>query len=85
MKLLKEAGIESRRGKYARDCLYIKNLKTIESLPGYKEGVFTVQDESSQLAVLVSGVKSQEIMYLTSVQHQEEKQCILRAWRQKDQ
>jgi 16S rRNA (cytosine967-C5)-methyltransferase len=57
MKLLKEAGIESRRGKYARDCLYIKNLKTIESLPGYKEGVFTVQDESSQLAVLVSGVK----------------------------
>jgi len=47
-------------GLYLKDSLRITGYDRIESLPGYKEGFFWVQDESSQVPVEVLGVGSNE-------------------------
>lgn len=54
---LERAGVSVKNGTYMDTSLYIEEYGRIESLPGFKEGHFTVQDESSMLPVLVSGIR----------------------------
>ena len=56
-KQLEQAGIEVTEGTYYENALQISGYNTIQSLPGYEEGYFTVQDESSMLAVLCAGIE----------------------------
>lgn len=57
VQLLKEANIHVEDGIYYENALVISGYNTIQGLPGYEEGYFTVQDESSMLAVLCGGIK----------------------------
>ena len=46
---LKEKGIEVLEGKYAQDALIVKNPFAITETEEFKQGLFTIQDESSML------------------------------------
>lgn len=48
-KRLNEAGITSRSGVYCKNILRISEYNYLNRVPGYREGLFTVQDESSCL------------------------------------
>ena len=48
---LKEKGISARKGNYAPCALYLEGYSSVTEIPGFDEGVFIVQDESSQVAV----------------------------------
>lgn len=50
---LRNKGIQLREGKYAKDCLIIDEANHIVSLSEYKEGLFTIQDESSMLVAQI--------------------------------
>ncbi len=54
--LLKEADICCREGYYSRECLIVSGVHNVASLPGYQEGYFFVQDESSMLPVWCAGI-----------------------------
>lgn len=56
-KQLEEAGVTVKQGCYYENALEISGYNTIWSLPGYEEGHFTVQDQSSMLAVLCAGIE----------------------------
>ncbi len=56
-KLLSEAGIEVSNGNYVKEALHIKKYNYINTVPGFSEGMFTVQDESSMLSVLCAGIQ----------------------------
>lgn len=53
---LKRAGIEVQKCKYIDSAFRLWNVENVESLPGFCEGHFTVQNESSMLPVQVSGI-----------------------------
>lgn len=55
---LEQAGVCVGDGYYLDTALFIKEYEWIETLPGFAEGHFTVQDESSMLPVLVAGIHS---------------------------
>lgn len=57
VKLLEEAGVQVSTGKYYENALLVSGYNTIQKLPGFLEGYFTVQDESSMLAVLCAGIE----------------------------
>lgn len=57
IRLLEDAGIHVVKGRYYQNALQIENYNTIHMIPGYEEGYFTVQDESSMLAVLCAGIE----------------------------
>lgn len=46
---LEEKGMTLKEGQYARDCLIIQEGQNITGLQEFKEGLFTIQDESSML------------------------------------
>ncbi len=54
---LAQAGVCVTEGAYMDTSLAIRDFERIESLPGFDEGHFVVQDESSMLPVLVSGIQ----------------------------
>lgn len=56
-KLLEEKDITVKDGCYTDISLLIEGYDFIRRLPGYREGFFTVQDESSMCAVLAAGIK----------------------------
>ena len=52
IKIFEKQGINAKKGLIAENSLRIFNYKgSVEKLPGLNEGLFQVQDESSQLAV----------------------------------
>lgn len=53
---LKESGVRIRPARYAKDAFLLEHVPDMETLPGFSEGRWTVQDESSQLAVLSAGL-----------------------------
>ena len=57
-KLLQNENIAFSAGVYLGNALRLEGNIRVERLPGYREGYFVVQDESSMLPVLVSGIKS---------------------------
>jgi|GEM_PF-57996 len=50
-KILEEHGIKVSHGKYSNRSLHISGYDFVRRVPGYREGVFFVQDESSSCAV----------------------------------
>lgn len=55
--LLEEAEVQVSPGKYCENALHVSGYNTIQRLPGFQEGYFTVQDESSMLSVLCAGIE----------------------------
>lgn len=55
-KKLTEARITVEEGRYAEDCLVISGYDHVEQIPGFFEGEFQIQDESSMLACLAAGL-----------------------------
>lgn len=55
---LEKAGISVKPGFYNDSSLIISGYDYIKRVPGYADGLFTVQDESSSLAVMAAGIKS---------------------------
>lgn len=62
VKLLEEDKITVRRGGYHTTSLYISDYDYIRRVPGFSEGYFTVQDESSSLAVVAADIKPGELV-----------------------
>ncbi len=59
-KLLTEKGITVEYGYYDDKALLISDYDFIRKVPGYREGYFTVQDESSMCAIRAAGIKSED-------------------------
>lgn len=56
--MLKQEGIEARGGELVKDSVIIENSFGIENIKAYKNGFFTVQDQSSQAVSIVLDPKS---------------------------
>lgn len=54
---LARAGVVVRDGAYTDTSFFIEQAGRVEDLPGFKEGHFTVQDESSMLPVIAAGIR----------------------------
>lgn len=54
---LTQAGLSVEDGIYTETALLVRGAGKIENLPGFAEGHFVVQDESSMLPVLVAGIR----------------------------
>ncbi|MDQ2070898.1 16S rRNA (cytosine(967)-C(5))-methyltransferase RsmB [Natronospira bacteriovora] len=50
------AGIEARPGDHAPDSVYLPQAQAVDTLPGFADGDFSVQDESAQLVVSLMGL-----------------------------
>ncbi len=50
MKLLHQAGIKATECQWAEQGITLKRPCDVQSLPGYEEGLFSVQDEAAQMA-----------------------------------
>ena len=59
-KLLNEKGITVEYGYYDDKALLISDYDFIRKVPGYREGYFTVQDESSMCAIRAAGIKPED-------------------------
>lgn len=55
--MLTSAGINVADGYYNEKALHISGYDFIRRVPGYRQGYFMVQDESSMCAVLAAGIK----------------------------
>lgn len=55
--MLKEAGIAVENGHYDDKALLISDYDFIKKIPGYKQGLFSVQDESSMCAIRAASIK----------------------------
>lgn len=66
MDILKAKGIRCRQSELVPGCIIVEdrgNIKgPVSKLPGYKEGLFTVQDESAAFASLVVEPKAGEVV-----------------------
>jgi len=60
-KMLEAVRIKSEEGALSEEALYISEAKNVEMLPGFSEGLVSVQDEGAQVAVkfmnLVPGLR----------------------------
>lgn len=54
---LQNIGIDVKQGFYAKDCLIVKNAQNITDIEEFKEGLFTIQDESSMLVAQIMNPK----------------------------
>ncbi len=59
---LEKAGITVCNGYYHDKALLISDYDFIKKVPGYRQGLFTVQDESSMCAVRATGIKPGDIV-----------------------
>ena len=57
---LADADIVVEKGFYSEDALRVSGMDTPERLPGFAEGAFYIQDESSMQAVLAAGLTGNE-------------------------
>ena len=53
---IRETGTEAFAGKWAEDCYILTHVPGLSTLPGFAEGKWTVQDESSQLVAQAAGL-----------------------------
>ncbi len=53
---LEAAGVTVEPCRYVKHAYHIHDFENIETIPGFVEGYFTIQDESSMLPVVVSGI-----------------------------
>lgn len=54
---LEEAGIRVEKGHFSEAALQISGYDFIRRIPGFREGLFTIQDESSMAAVESLGIR----------------------------
>ena len=54
---LQERGIDTKKAHYMADALIVSQIEDVTGLPGYEEGWFFVQDESSMLPVACAGIR----------------------------
>ena len=54
---MEEAGIEVNELPHLNEGFCLTHVENVETLPGFSEGHFTVQDESSMLPGVISGIK----------------------------
>ncbi len=54
---LSEKGIVAIEGNYVEEALHLKNINYVKRLPGFLEGEFFIQDESSMLLYHLSGAE----------------------------
>lgn len=54
---LVSSGVEVSPGRYVRDALRLSNINYVNRLPGFREGDFFVQDESSMLVYELAGLE----------------------------
>lgn len=59
---LKNSGIEAERGKLSPTSLLIKGYDYVRRIPGFADGEFVVQDQSSCLAVLAAGIQKGDLV-----------------------
>lgn len=62
-KLLLDKNIDVCIGAYDEKALRISGYDFIRKVPGYRQGYFTVQDESSMCAIRAAGIKEGDIIY----------------------
>lgn len=55
--MISDSGITVESGEYDDKALLIRDYDFIKKVPGYRQGYFTVQDESSMCAVRAAGIK----------------------------
>lgn len=65
---LKDKQVEVTEGYYASDALHLNNINYVKRLPGFKNGEFFVQDESSmllyELASPTEELKEKEVLHI---------------------
>lgn len=59
---LKESGVKVRQGQYFDCCLELTGTSAINRLPGYTEGLWAVQDESSMFVAQAAGLHDGDIV-----------------------
>lgn len=59
---LGRAGVSVEEAAYMENALRLWNAGQIDMLPGFAEGHFTVQDESSMLPVTVAGIRAGDVV-----------------------
>ena len=57
--LLDENGMQSSKGRMADSSLYLKDPVSVDRLPGFDEGMVSIQDEASQLAASLISLSPQ--------------------------
>ena len=60
---LREAGAVVDKGMWLEDSLRLRRTSDLRKLPGFRQGLWTVQDESSMLAVRAAGLTGTETVY----------------------
>lgn len=60
LKEMKEAGTEVTPGRWLSCAFCLTGTNVIQELPGYREGLWTIQDESSMFAVEACGIRGDE-------------------------
>ena len=60
---LQQAGVVVEDGRWLPDCRHLRRTSDLRRLPGFSEGLWTVQDESSMLAVKAAGLKGGETVF----------------------
>lgn len=59
---MEKLGVKVTPSPYLEYAFYLERMEGIASLPGYEEGVFTVQDVSSMLAVEAADIKKTDFV-----------------------
>lgn len=62
IKLLSDENVEAERSAIIPECLYIKRSGAIENTNAYQNGLFHVQDASSQLCAMALGAEQGDIV-----------------------
>lgn len=60
--LLVQEGLTVREGDYVKGAFVLEGLDSLNRVAAFRQGYFTVQDESSQLAVEIAGVKEGDLV-----------------------
>ncbi len=60
--LLEQEGLTVREGDYVKGAFVLEGLNSLNRIAAFRQGYFTVQDESSQLAVEIAGVKEGDLV-----------------------
>lgn len=60
---LRRAGVTVEKGRWHPDNIRLRKTSNLRKLPGFETGLWTVQDESSMLAVEAAGLKGNETVF----------------------
>ena len=60
---LRDAGAEVEEGRWLQDSIRLRRTSNLQKLPGFSQGLWTVQDESSMIAVKAAGLEGSETVF----------------------